>query len=230
MDSVLKAESQKSDINFANFEDVHQALREQEQNHECLSIRNLVKVFGNGTKAVDGLNVDMYNGQIFALLGHNGAGKTTTISMMTGLIGATKGEANVKNLSIFEEMNAVRKILGICPQHDVLFPKLTAKEHLEIFAAFKGMKGRDIKDEVDKILSDVDLNESKNHLAKNLSGGQKRKLSIGIAFIGDSKLILLDEPTSGMDLTARRHVWGMLKKYKIGKIVILTTHHMVFHT
>jgi ATP-binding cassette, subfamily A (ABC1), member 3 len=211
-----------------NFEPVHEALSTQEQNKECLMIKNLVKIFGNGTRAVDNLNVNMYKGQIFALLGHNGAGKTTTISMLTGLMSSTSGDAKVFDLNMFGQMNEVRKILGICPQHDVLFEKLTPKEHLEIFAAFKGMKSKDIKAEVNKILDDINLTESKTHLAKNLSGGQKRKLSVGIAFIGNSQLILLDEPTSGMDLTARRGVWEMLKNYKMGKIVILTTHYMVF--
>lgn len=99
----------------------------------------------------------MYNGQIFALLGHNGAGKTTTISMLTGLIQATAGSASVFDLSIFDEMDDFRKILGVCPQHDVLFEFLTPKEHLELFAAFKGTPQDQVSSVVNKMIKDIDL-------------------------------------------------------------------------
>jgi hypothetical protein len=120
-----------------DFEPVPEAVKRQEQTKECLKIRGLRRVFGPKV-AVDNSNVTMYNGQIFALLGHNGAGKTTTISMLTGLIQATAGSASVFDLSVFDDMDEFRKILGVCPQHDVLFEQLTPKEHLELFAAFKG--------------------------------------------------------------------------------------------
>ena len=129
-DQIVKA-------NPDDFEAIPEALKRQEQSKECLKIKGLRRVFGPKV-AVDNSNVTMYNGQIFALLGHNGAGKTTTISMLTGLIQATKGSASVFDLSIFDEMDEFRKILGVCPQHDVLFEFLTPKEHLELFAAFKG--------------------------------------------------------------------------------------------
>mmetsp|Transcript_15678 Transcript_15678/g.24548 ORF Transcript_15678/g.24548 Transcript_15678/m.24548 type:complete len:183 (-) Transcript_15678:64-612(-) len=168
----------------------------------------------------------MYDSQIFALLGHNGAGKTTTISMLTGLIDITKGRAKIFDKDVTNEMDDIRKILGVCPQHDILFDDLTVKEHLELFAAFKGMNPADIDDACEKIIRDLDFTEKKNYLSKNLSGGQKRKLSVGIAFIGPSKFILLDEPTSGMDTSARRYVWDVLKNYKNDHIVVLTTHFM----
>lgn len=168
----------------------------------------------------------MYNGQIFALLGHNGAGKTTTISMLTGLIQATKGRAKVFNLDIFDEMDDFRKILGVCPQHDVLFEFLTPREHLELFASFKGTPAKQVPAVVSKMIKDIDLAEVENQLAGTLSGGQKRKLSVGIAMIGDSKVVILDEPSSGMDTSSRRRLWEMLKDNKNGKIIILTTHYM----
>ncbi len=169
-------------------------------------------------------------------------------------------------------MEKIRKSLGVCPQHDILFGDLTVKEHLDLFAAFKGihkikiyyskaiflilyicftsfkgMNPKDIPQAVDKMISDLDLIDKRNYPSKNLSGGQKRKLSVGIAFIGGSKIILLDEPTSvklfkiislkikciyffkkkqGMDTSARRHIWEILKTFKQDKIVILTTHFM----
>jgi ATP-binding cassette subfamily A (ABC1) protein 3 len=116
-----------------------------------LKIRNLRKEFGEKV-AVAGTNMTMYNGQIFALLGHNGAGKTTTISMLTGLLEANSGRAEVRGIDIFNDMDEFRKNLGICPQHDVLFEFLTVREHLELFSAFKGKTGDSIKPEVEKMI------------------------------------------------------------------------------
>ena len=109
-------------------------------------------------------------------------------------------------------MAEIRQFMGVCPQHDILFGQLTPEEHLDLFADFKGLDPAKKQEEINKILEDVDLISHRAHMAKNLSGGQKRKLSIGIALIGDSKLVLLDEPSSGMDLTARRKIWDMLKR------------------
>lgn len=168
----------------------------------------------------------MYNGQIFALLGHNGAGKTTTISMLTGLLEPTQGMAEVMGIDIFNDMAEVRKHLGVCPQHDVLFEFLTPEDHLRLFATFKGTPADQVEEQVKKMLEDIDLYGQKDQLSKTLSGGQKRKLSVAIAMIGNSKVVMLDEPTSGMDTSARRRLWEMLKRNKQGRIVILTTHYM----
>jgi len=116
-----------------------------------LKVRGLVKKFGPKT-AVDGVNLTMYNGQIFALLGHNGAGKTTTISMLTGLIEANAGCAEVFGIDIFNDMDSMRSILGVCPQHDVLFEFLTPEDHLRLFAAFKGTHADLIEDQVKHML------------------------------------------------------------------------------
>jgi ATP-binding cassette subfamily A (ABC1) protein 3 len=146
--------------------------------------------------------------------------------MLTGLIQATKGVAKAFDLNIFNEMDDFRKILGVCPQHDVLFEFLTPREHLELFALFKGTSSDRVNQEVDAMIRDIDLVEVQNQLAGTLSGGQKRKLSVGIAMIGDSKVVILDEPSSGMDTSSRRRLWEMLKENKNGKIIILTTHYM----
>lgn len=168
----------------------------------------------------------MYNGQIFALLGHNGAGKTTTISMLTGLLEPSAGQASVFGIDIFNNMDEVRKNLGVCPQHDVLFEFLTPEDHLRLFSSFKGTPAHEVEEQVQKMLVDIDLVSVKNQQSRTLSGGQKRKLSVAIAMIGNSKIVMLDEPTSGMDTTARRRLWEMLKRNKQGRIVILTTHYM----
>jgi ATP-binding cassette subfamily A (ABC1) protein 3 len=107
-----------------------------------------------------------------------------------------------------------------------LYDDLTVKEHLELFAVFKGMDQSMIEEDVNKMIIELGLEEKTHYRAKGLSGGQKRRLSVGIAFIGGSKLIVLDEPTSGMDTSARRHIWEMLKNYKNDRIILLTTHFM----
>jgi len=209
-----------------NFEETDPALKVQDDTGESIIIRKLRKLFPTGKLAVESVSFNMYKGQIFALLGHNGAGKTTTINMITGLFAPTSGSAKIFGKDITEDIDQIRKNMGVCPQHNVLFDDLTVKEHLEMFAAFKGVDPKTIKQEVENIIRDLDLYEKRNDLSKNLSGGQKRKLSIAIAFIGNSKFILLDEPTAGMDTSARRKLWDMLKNYKQGKVILLTTHYM----
>ncbi|CAD8082367.1 unnamed protein product [Paramecium sonneborni] len=208
------------------FEEVEQALKEQEQKNEALIINGLYRTYPNGKQAVSNLNLSMYQGQIFALLGHNGAGKTSTISMLTGLLEITKGDVIGYGFDVKTQLQELRKIMGVCPQHDILFDNLTVKEHLELFAQFKGMKSSEVSDQITKIIADVDLTDKTDYLSKNLSGGQKRRLSVAIAFIGNSKLVYLDEPTSGMDTSARRYIWEMLKNYKDNRIIVLTTHFM----
>lgn len=147
-----------SQRNNEDFEAVPETLKRQELSRECLKIKGLRKEFG-AKVAVENSHITMYNGQIFALLGHNGAGKTTTISMLTGLIQASKGSAKVFDINIFNDMDEFRKILGVCPQHDVLFESLTPREHLELFASFKGTDSKQVKIEVDKMINDIDLKE-----------------------------------------------------------------------
>lgn len=112
-------------------------------------------------------------------------------------------------------MSKLRKVMGICPQHDILFNDLTPEEHLHFYGMIKGIKSKAKRDEqVNEIILKVGLESKRKAKAGSLSGGQKRKLSVGIALIGDSQLVMLDEPTSGMDLTARRELWNMLKDEK----------------
>ncbi|CAG9334836.1 unnamed protein product [Blepharisma stoltei] len=215
------------EINWGdNVEKVDQDLEKQKENGKALLIRNFKKVFGNKV-AVEDISLDIYNGQIFALLGHNGAGKTTTISMMCGLIPTTYGDMKLNDMYLSTHLNQLRRSLGVCPQHNVLFNDLTPEEHLYLFAIFKGMQDKEeIYKQIKEKLSEVDLTAKKDKRTKFLSGGMKRKLSLAMALIADSPIVLLDEPTSGMDLTARRQMWDMLKNNKNNRIIILTTHYM----
>jgi ABC-type Na+ transport system ATPase subunit NatA len=209
-----------------NFEEVPENLKQKAEDGDYLKIVDLKKKFEQGFLAINNLNAEMYEDQIFALLGHNGAGKTTTINVLCGMMSSTSGEAEIYGHDIKTDMRNIRKFLGYCPQHNILFPKLTVREHLSVFADFKGMPKAQIKDEIDQLLKDLNLTSRKDVLSKDLSGGYKRKLSLGIALIGGSKVVFLDEPSSGMDVTARREMWDMLKKYKNDRIIILTTHYM----
>eukprot|EP00919_Chromeraceae_sp_WS-2016_P038260 GHVR01091348.1.p1 GENE.GHVR01091348.1~~GHVR01091348.1.p1 ORF type:complete len:1651 (+),score=360.83 GHVR01091348.1:1813-6765(+) len=194
---------------------------------KCVSLVKVFKQFkidNAVVNAVNGLTLHMFSGEIFALLGHNGAGKTTTMSMMTGMIPFTSGRISVfgRDLPCVE----VRKDLGVCPQHDVLWDTLTVLEHLRLFAAFRGMPMEDIDTIVNTMAETFDLGVKKDVYVSQLSGGMKRKLSLAIAFMGDPSVVVLDEPTSGVDPYSRRLMWDVLKKLKTGKLVVLSTHYM----
>ncbi|XP_037832519.1 phospholipid-transporting ATPase ABCA1 isoform X2 [Kryptolebias marmoratus] len=192
-----------------------------------VSIRNLVKIYKTGRKlAVDGLSLDFYENQITSFLGHNGAGKTTTMSILTGLFPPTSGTAVINGYDIRTDMDIIRKCLGMCPQHNVLFNELTVEEHVYFYARLKGRSSSEVESEMDQMIADVGLPHKRKELAKNLSGGMQRKLSVAIAFVGGSKIVILDEPTAGVDPYARRGIWELLLKYKQGRTIILSTHHM----
>ncbi|CAI8053623.1 ATP-binding cassette sub-family A member 3 [Geodia barretti] len=203
-----------------------------------ISVQYLTKIYDGGVLrnywasdskqkiAVNKLSLNMYEGQITALLGHNGAGKTTTISILTGLYTPTGGTAVINGYDIRSNMDQIRHSLGICPQHNVLFDRLTVLEHLKFFARIKGVRGKDVVKEAECMIEDLQLQDKKNTPSLKLSGGMKRKLSAGIALIGGSKFVVLDEPTSGIDPYARRAIWDLLIRYKEGRTILLTTHSM----
>ncbi|XP_004627914.1 ATP-binding cassette sub-family A member 3 [Octodon degus] len=194
-----------------------------------IKIKHLSKVFQVGNKekaAVRDLSLNLYEGQITVLLGHNGAGKTTTLSMLTGLFPPTSGRAYIGGYEISQDMVQIRKSLGLCPQHDVLFDNLTVAEHLCFYAQLKGLSRQKCPEEVKQMLYILNLEDKRNSLSKFLSGGMKRKLSIGIALIAGSKVLMLDEPTSGMDAVSRRAIWDLLQQQKNDRTILLTTHFM----
>ncbi len=216
-------------VDPATYEAAGAQLRQLAADDRYIKIRELKKEFPSpdGMKtAVDGLTMDMYEGQIFALLGHNGAGKTTAISMLTGLLPPTGGSASIAGKDIASDMAGIRHSLGVCPQHDVLWDDLTVEEHLQFFAGLKGVERKKIPETVKDIIIEVGLTEKVKYLSSQLSGGQKRKLSVAIALIGGSKVVFLDEPTSGMDPYSRRSTWQILQNARAGRIMVLTTHFM----
>eukprot|EP01031_Cornospumella_fuschlensis_P030350 gene30350-36672_t len=192
-------------------------------------VRNLCKSFG-AQMAVDRLSFDMYENQIFALLGHNGAGKTSAINVLTGLLAPDNARddtvASVYGHSIFTHMEDMRHSLGICPQHDVLFDQLTLLEHIVLFAQLKGYSAHDAAEEAQRLMEFFKLENRKDHVGGELSGGQKRMLSVAIAVCGGSKFVVFDEPTAGMDPLARRELWDLLASLRKGRTILLTTHYM----
>ncbi|XP_020626914.1 ATP-binding cassette sub-family A member 2-like isoform X2 [Orbicella faveolata] len=192
-----------------------------------VTIENLVKVYKEGKKlAVDGLTLNLYEGQITSFLGHNGAGKTTTMSILTGLFPPTAGTAYVYGCDIRVDMDKIRRSLGMCPQHNVLFDRMTVDEHLWFYARLKGMPEKDVKREMDQLVMDVGLPTKRHCAVETLSGGMKRKLSVAMAFAAGSRTVILDEPTAGVDPYARRAIWDLLIKYKKGRTILLSTHFM----
>uniref|UniRef100_A0A8C6Z540 ABC transporter domain-containing protein n=1 Tax=Nothoprocta perdicaria TaxID=30464 RepID=A0A8C6Z540_NOTPE len=175
-----------------------------------------------------GLFLNIYEGQITALLGHSGAGKTTLLNVLSGLTLPSEGSATIynSNLSEMGDREEIREMIGICPQFNVQFEVLTVKENLQTFAEIKGIKSKDVEQEVKNILELLDITNIQDTQAEKLSGGQKRKLSIAIAMLGDPQVLLLDEPTAGLDPLSRYQVWSLLKEHRSGRVILFSTQFM----
>merc|ERR1711871_1620346 len=174
-------------------------------------------------RAVKGVSYHIPKENLFCLLGPNGAGKTTTINMMTGLHPQTSGQIKVDNMSV---MTDIRKIMGCCPQHDILWNELTAGEHVSLFARIKGVPNKDLNREIENRLEAVDLAAVKDRQTVAFSGGMLRRLSVTLSLTGEPKIAYMDEPTTGMDPISRRHVWDLIEQCKAGRTILLTTHSM----
>lgn len=162
-------------------------------------VENLSKKYPNGKLAVDRLHLMVEDKSIFGLLGPNGAGKTTLLSMITGIFGPTTGNAYVGGYSIKNEIDSVHLEMGVCPQFDILWPSLTVEEHLYFYARLRGVNGRDEEQKVNDTLDEVNLQPQRHSKVTELSGGMKRRLSIGISLVGDPRIVFMDEPTTGLD-------------------------------
>eukprot|EP00929_Paragymnodinium_shiwhaense_P118228 TRINITY_DN9015_c0_g3_i1.p1 TRINITY_DN9015_c0_g3~~TRINITY_DN9015_c0_g3_i1.p1 ORF type:complete len:2047 (-),score=506.07 TRINITY_DN9015_c0_g3_i1:195-6335(-) len=195
-------------------------------------LKKVYNVGGGRLKAVDGLCLSFVEGEILALLGHNGAGKSTTVGMISGLITPTEGSIDVCGKTMAEEPGQVQRLLGVCPQYDVLFDYLTVDEHLSLAATLRGLLpdgAEEVHATAQKLLEGVGLqNGTKGPRvpACQLSDGQRRALCVAMAFVGEPRFIVLDEPTSGMDPFVRRSMWELLKQQRTGRAICLSTHYM----
>jgi ATP-binding cassette, subfamily A (ABC1), member 12 len=213
------------------FEAPDPSLLAMEASGRTLKLQGIRKVFStpDGDKlAVDDVNQTFYEGQISVLLGKNGAGKSTLLNILTGLYEATSGSVNVFGVDSSEDnYDSLYSSLGVVPQQDVLWPELTVREHLELFAAIKRVDKSAINSEIRKVLGDVGLTEKEYARTGTLSGGQKRKCCLAMALLGGSRLLVLDEITSGMDPYARRFTWACLQAAKReNRTIILCTHYL----
>ncbi|KAF1761215.1 hypothetical protein GCK72_009469 [Caenorhabditis remanei] len=192
-----------------------------------ISVNRLVKIWPTtGERAVDGLSLRAVRGQCSILLGHNGAGKSTTFSSIAGIIKPTYGHISICGHDVGREPGETRSHIGMCPQYNPLYDKLTVSEHLQLVHGLKGARKAEFKEEMKRLLADVKLDFKENERSMNLSGGMKRKLCVCMAMIGDSEVILLDEPTAGMDPGARQDVQKLVEREKSNRTILLTTHYM----
>ncbi|KAJ3416150.1 ATP-binding cassette sub- A member 5 [Chytridiales sp. JEL 0842] len=197
-----------------------------------VKLEGITKQFGKAkSPAVDNVSLNLYEGEIFGIIGHNGAGKSSLIHMLTGLTPPTSGKGWIAGgYSVAEDMPYIRQQIGVCPQFDIHHEQLTVEEHVYLFAGIKGFwdthSKSELKDIVHKALDQLDLLDKVNEPSKSLSGGQRRKLSVAMAMVGSPKILFLDEPSSGMDPLSRRKLWELLSATKHGRLTVLTTHFM----
>lgn len=187
----------------------------------AVKIENVKKSYKD-TKALKGVSAEIKSGELYGLLGLNGAGKTTLISVIAGLIKADEGDITVDGKSVKTDSDEVKRIIAVSPQETAVAPNLTVKENLEFFAELYGKP----KDRAIIAMQEFGLTEVANKRAKTLSGGYARRLSVAAAVITEPKLLILDEPTLGLDVIARRESWKLINARKGKTTIILTTHYL----
>lgn len=187
----------------------------------AVKIENVKKSYKD-TKALKGVSAEIKSGELYGLLGLNGAGKTTLISVIAGLIKTDEGDITVDGKSVKTDSDEVKRIIAVSPQETAVAPNLTVKENLEFFAELYGKP----KDRAIIAMQEFGLTEVANKRAKTLSGGYARRLSIAAAVITEPKLLILDEPTLGLDVIARRELWKLINARKGKTTIILTTHYL----
>ena len=228
--NLMKEKAYKKGGFERKFEDANDlALRAQIEKGECLIVKNISKTYQD-FKAVKNFSCKFYKGQIFVLLGENGAGKTTLLSMISGKKTVDQGEIILDGIDLVKNRHYLYSNLGLCLQEDIFFNEMTVKEQLELICDIKlsGKKNsnKNYHNESQNLISKLGLSEFENTKGENLSGGNLRKLCVAFALVGNSKLVILDEPTSGMDFKSKKQFWDFLKSVKKDRIIILTTHSM----
>ena len=184
---------------------------------------------GKKLSALENIYFDVSRGELISLLGHNGAGKTTLINTLVGNISISSGYAIINGINITDEnvkTKYKRQLIGLCPQHDILWEELTPYEHIELYASLRNYDKKDIKQIVDIKMKEVHLEQVTNDKVSTFSGGMKRRISILLSTVGNPNVVFLDEPSTGLDPVNRRFIWKMIKEIKKKSSVILTTHSM----
>ena len=192
---------------------------------QAIKTQALTRRFGSLT-AVDGLELSVEEGELFALLGVNGAGKTTTIRMLCGLLAPTSGDALICGKSILRDTAQVKELIGVSPQETAVGMHLTVRENLLLMAGLHGFDRAESRRKAEEMLDRLRLREAAEKRAKTLSGGWMRRLSIAMALISEPRVLFLDEPTLGLDVLIRRELWQVIRELKGRSTVILTTHYL----
>jgi len=185
----------------------------------------LTRRFGNLT-AVDGIDLTIKKGELFALLGPNGAGKTTTINMLCCLLKPTSGTARIMGYDILKQPFRVKDVIGVSPQETVLSERLNSRENLELIGRTHGIEAAELKSRSQELLATMGLGARAKDQVRKFSGGMKRRLNIIMALVHDPQVVFLDEPTLGLDPQARRAIWEYITRLKKAKTILLTTHYM----
>ena len=189
-----------------------------------IEIKNLTKSFGT-LKAINGLTLTVNGGEIFALLGLNGAGKSTTIKILCSLLKKDSGKVLIHGFDIDKDETEIKRLISLSPQETAVAPNLTVEENLRLIAELYDVKD---KTAVDGMIEKFSLSNKRKVLAKRLSGGQQRRLSLAMAFIVKPKILILDEPTLGLDVKVRRDLWRLIREFaeNYNSTVLLTTHYL----
>ena len=191
----------------------------------AIKTANLGKRYKDVT-AVDRLNLDIRQGELFSLLGVNGAGKTTTIKMLSCLARPTEGDAAVGGFSIVKEPERVKTLIGVSPQETAVAPNLSVEENLELICGIHGFSREKTREKIAELTRQFDLTAVLNRKAGKLSGGWQRRVSIAMALISQPQILFLDEPTLGLDVIARHELWELIRSLKGKVTILLTTHYM----
>jgi ABC-2 type transport system ATP-binding protein len=195
-------------------------------NETAIQVQDLRKHFGD-VQAVRGVSLDVPAGEIFSLLGPNGAGKSTLISMLAGLLVPTDGDATIMGHSIRTEPESAKAALGVVPQDIALYPDLSARENLTFWGKMYGLRGAALKARVDEVLEIIGLADRQKDRIARYSGGMKRRVNIGVALLHKPPVVIMDEPTVGIDPQSRRHILDNVKELNgQGMTVLYTTHYM----
>lgn len=192
---------------------------------KAVKTTELTKLYGN-RRAVDGLNLEIEQGELYSILGVNGAGKTTLIKMLSCLSRPSEGKAFILGKSVTEHSEEVKRLINLSTQATAVALNLTVEENLRMMAEIYGMKADEARQKTEKMIEALSFEEYKSSRAKTLSGGWRRKLSIAMALITQPKILFLDEPTLGLDVLARRELWKLINTFKGKMTIILTTHYM----
>lgn len=193
----------------------------------ALSIRNLTKTYKNGVQALHGISLDVQQGDFFALLGPNGAGKSTTISVVSSLVKKSSGQVSIFGLDIDTHLSEAKQQLGVVPQEFNFGMFENVIDIVATQAGYYGIERKRAYAQAEKYLEKLGLWEKRNHPARSLSGGMKRRLMIARALVHEPKLLILDEPTAGVDIELRRSMWEFLTELnRNGTTIILTTHYL----